>query len=267
MVPRIKELYNKKVKPELVKEFKLANVNEVPVFEKIVLNVGVGEAKENTKMLTAAAEELSAITGQKAVITRAKKSISNFKLRKGMTIGAKVTLRGDKMWEFFDRFVNVALPRVRDFRGLNPDAFDNFNNYSMGIKEQIIFPEIDYDKAERIHGLDITFVIKNRARKDLVKSFLEKVGFPFRKPTPVEPKQEPRPVMPSVEDEKKDDKIASADTSSNEQTPTKEEAPAKEEVKTADKQEDKNDATPQEKPADKAEVVTEEKKSDGDKEE
>ncbi len=180
MVPRIKESYYKKVLPELIKRYKLKNKNQVPVLEKIVVNVGVGEAKDNPKSLTSVAEELAFITGQKALITRAKKSISNFKIRQGIPIGAKVTLRGDKMWEFFDRLVNIALPRVRDFRGLNLNSFDKFNNYSIGIKEQIIFPEIEYDKVDKIHGMDITFVIKNNRNNKIVKDFLTGIGMPFR---------------------------------------------------------------------------------------
>lgn len=186
MVPRLKEMYYSKIVPLIMKQHNLKNNNEVPGIEKIILNVGVGEAKDNPKLLNSAAKELTAIAGQKAVITRAKKSISNFKLRKGMAIGAKVTLRGNRMWEFFDRLVNVALPRVRDFRGLSLQSFDKFNNYSIGIKEQIIFPEIDYDKVERIHGMDITFVIKNRKKHEVVKDFLESIGMPFRKIDPKE---------------------------------------------------------------------------------
>ncbi len=181
MIPRLKDLYLKKTRQEIMKQHNFKNISQVPIFEKIVINVGVGEAKENSKLLTATVEELTAMTGQKAIITRAKKSISNFKIRKGMAIGTKVTLRGNRMWEFFDRFVNIALPRVRDFRGLDPEAFDKSNNYSLGIKEQIIFPEINYDKVEKIHGMDITFVIKNRKKIEAVKDFLSSLGLPFRK--------------------------------------------------------------------------------------
>ncbi len=181
MVPRLKELYYQKIVPELMKKYNLKNKFMVPVLQKIVINVGMGEAKENAKLLTTVTEELAAITGQAAVITRAKKAISNFKIRAGMPIGAKVTLRGDKMWEFFDRFVNVALPRVRDFRGVNPNSFDGNSNYTVGIKEQIIFPEIDYDKVDKIHGMDITFVIKRNNNKEIVKDFLAMLGMPFRK--------------------------------------------------------------------------------------
>ncbi|MBU1076904.1 MAG: 50S ribosomal protein L5 [Spirochaetes bacterium] len=180
MVPRVKEIYFKKVLPELMKKHNLKNKNQVPVLDKIVVNVGVGEAKDNPKVLTAAAEELSVITGQKALITKAKKSISNFKLRQGVAIGAKVTLRGNMMWEFFDRLINVALPRVRDFRGLSQSSFDKFNNFSIGVKEQIIFPEINYDDVEKVHGLDITLVIKNGKKRDLVIAFFTAIGFPIK---------------------------------------------------------------------------------------
>ena len=181
MSPQIKDNYLKKVLPELMKKYNLKNKNQVPALDKIVLNVGIGEAKDNPKILTAAALELTLISGQKSVITRAKKSISNFKLRQGVPIGAKVTLRGDKMWDFFNRFVNVALPRVRDFRGLNLESFDKFNNYTIGVKEQIIFPEINYDKVERIHGLDVTLVTKNGKNKEIVKDFYTSIGLPFRR--------------------------------------------------------------------------------------
>jgi len=190
-VPRLKELYLKEVVPVLMKRYNLKNRYQVPNLEKIVVNVGVGEGKDNPKLLTVAAEELARITGQKAVITKAKKSISNFKIRKGMSIGTKVTLRGDRMWEFFDRLVNVALPRVRDFRGLSLDSFDKFNNYSIGIKEQIIFPEIDYDSIEKIHGMDITIVVRDPMKKRaLVRDFLEAIGMPFRKTVPMQQPEE-----------------------------------------------------------------------------
>ncbi|MDD5066545.1 MAG: 50S ribosomal protein L5 [bacterium] len=181
MVPRIKELHQKTIIPEMMKKYNLKNKNQVPVLDKIVLNCGVGEAKENPKLLTAAAEELSIITGQKAVILKAKKAISNFKIKKGIPIACKVTLRENRMWEFFDRFVNIALPRVRDFKGVNPDSFDRFNHYTIGLKEQIIFPEIDYDKVEKIHGMDITFVVKNNKNKEWVREFLTMAGMPFKK--------------------------------------------------------------------------------------
>jgi len=180
-VPRLKEFYYKKVQMELMKIHKLHNKNEIPNFVKIVLNVGVGEAREDSKILSVIMDELAAITGQRPVVTTARKSIAAFKIRSGMKIGCKVTLRGDRMWEFFDRLVNVVLPRVRDFKGVSPNSFDKFNNYSLAIKEQMVFPEIDFDKVQKVHGMDITFVLKNAKNKDLVKDFLSMMGMPFRK--------------------------------------------------------------------------------------
>jgi large subunit ribosomal protein L5 len=179
-VPRLKKIYREKISPELFKEFGYSSVMETPRLEKIVVSMGVGEAKENKKFLDAAIDELTLITGQKAVKTKAKKSIANFKIREGQEIGAKVTLRGAMMWEFLDRLVNVALPRVKDFRGINQNAFDGHGNYSLGITEQIIFPEIDFDKIERVAGLNI--VIVTTAKTDAeAKAFLSKFGMPFRK--------------------------------------------------------------------------------------
>ncbi len=181
MVPRLKEYYLKQVQPELMKKYNLKNKYQVPTFQKIVVNVGVGEDRENPKLLTTIMDEVAMITGQKPIITRARKSIAAFKIRKGVPIGCKVTLRGDRMWEFFDRLVNIALPRVRDFKGVDPQSFDKFNNYSLGIKEQLVFPEIDYDKVEKIHGLDITIVMKNAKNREIVRDFLSMMGMPFRK--------------------------------------------------------------------------------------
>lgn len=180
MIPRLKEMYKKQVVPALMKEFSYKNVMEVPKLEKIVLNVGLGEAIQNIKLLDSVQKELSLITGQRAVITKAKKSIAAFKLRKGMPIGCKVTLRGDKMYEFFDRLVSLALPRIRDFKGVSGKAFDGRGNYTLGVKEQIIFPEIDYDKVEMVHGMDIT--ICTTAKSDAeAKALLRLMGMPFRK--------------------------------------------------------------------------------------
>lgn len=181
MIPRLKEQYNKNVVPEIMKKYNLKNKLQVPVFSKIIVNVGVGESKDNPKLLQAFSDELSKITGQKSVITKAKKSISNFKLRKGMPIGSCVTLRGNIMWEFYDRLVNVALPRVRDFRGVSSDSFDKFGHYTLGIKEQIIFPEINIDKIEKVHGFSITMVMKHSKKKEIVKEMLTMMGMPFRK--------------------------------------------------------------------------------------
>ncbi len=158
MSSRLKEIYQKEIVDALMKKFEYKNIMQVPKIEKVVINMGVGEAKENVKLLDAAVSDLETITGQKAVVTKAKKSVANFKIREGMPIGCKVTLRGDRMYEFVDRLINLALPRVRDFRGVNPNAFDGRGNYALGIKEQLIFPEIEYDKIDKIRGMDVIFV-------------------------------------------------------------------------------------------------------------
>ena len=157
---RLKDQYNNEIVDALTKKFGYKNIMQVPKLDKIVINMGVGEAKENAKILEAAVKDLETITGQKAILTKAKNSIANFKIREGMPIGCKVTLRGEKMYEFLDRLVNLALPRVRDFRGINPNSFDGRGNYALGIKEQIIFPEIEYDKIDKVRGMDIIFVTK-----------------------------------------------------------------------------------------------------------
>ena len=162
------------------KKFGYKNVMEVPRLDKIVLNMGVGEARENAKVLESAVKDLETITGQKAVITKAKKAIANFKIREGMQIGCKVTLRGEKMYEFLDRLVNLALPRVRDFRGVNPDAFDGRGNYALGIKEQIIFPEIEYDKIDKVRGMDIIIVTTARTDEE-ARELLTQFGMPYQK--------------------------------------------------------------------------------------
>ena len=179
---RLRELYRGTIRDRLMKEFGHANVNAVPRLEKIVVNCGMGEAVENPKALDTAIAELAAITGQRPMVRRAKKSISNFKLRAGVPIGCAVTLRGTRMYEFLDRLINVAIPRVRDFRGVPTRSFDGRGNYTLGVKEQIIFPEIDYDKVERIHGLDITFVT-TAARDDEAFALLREFGMPFRRQT------------------------------------------------------------------------------------
>jgi large subunit ribosomal protein L5 len=181
--PRLQTFYQETVRSKLAKEFGLTNPHEVPRLEKIILNVGMGDASKNPKQLEAAVEELSAITGQKAVITKAKKAIANFGLRAGMPVGAFVTLRGARMYEFLDRFINLAIPRIRDFRGLPNRSFDGRGNYTFGIKEQMIFPEIDYDKVEKIHGMDITLVTSSD-RDDLAMALLRELGWPFRGETP-----------------------------------------------------------------------------------
>jgi large subunit ribosomal protein L5 len=181
--PRLQEYYEKTVRARLAKEFGLANPHQVPRLQKVVLNVGLGEASKNPKQLEAVIEELGAVTGQKAVITRAKKAIANFGLRAGMPVGAFVTLRGARMYEFLDRFITLAIPRIRDFRGLPNRSFDGRGNYTFGIKEQMIFPEIDYDKVEKIHGMDIT-IVTTAPRDDLAMALLRELGWPFRGETP-----------------------------------------------------------------------------------
>ena len=177
---RLKDLYSNEIKDAMVKKFGYKNVMQIPKLDKIVINMGVGEAKENAKVLDTAIKDLETITGQKAVVTRAKKSVANFKLREGMPIGCKVTLRGEKMYEFTDRLVHLALPRVRDFRGVNPDAFDGRGNYALGIKEQLIFPEIEYDKVDKVRGMDIIFVTTAETDEE-ARELLTLFGMPFKK--------------------------------------------------------------------------------------
>jgi large subunit ribosomal protein L5 len=176
----LKDYYNKECVPALKEEFGYTNIMQVPKLEKIVLNMGLGEAVQNPKIVDGAAQELSMIAGQKAVITKAKKSIAGFKLREGMSIGCRVTLRGDKMYDFFSKLVNIALPRVRDFRGVSPKGFDGRGNYSLGVKEQIIFPEIDYDKIDKIKGLNISIVTSAGSNEE-GQSLLRLMGMPFKK--------------------------------------------------------------------------------------
>jgi large subunit ribosomal protein L5 len=179
MTPRLLERYRSEIVPKLSQEFGFKNVHQVPRLEKVVVNMGVGKATQNAKLIEKAAEELAAITGQKAAVRRARKSIANFKLRQGQAVGCTVTLRGARMWEFFDRLVNVSLPRVRDFKGVSAKAFDGRGNFSLGIREQIIFPEIDYDSVENITGLNVTVVTS--ARNDAEgKALLAHLGMPFR---------------------------------------------------------------------------------------
>ncbi len=179
-MPRLQEKYRNDVAPALMKKFSYKSPMQIPKIDKIIVNVGCGEARDNAKALDAVIADISAITGQKAVVTRAKKSVANFKIREGMPIGAKVTLRADRMWEFLDRLINVALPRVRDFRGINPNAFDGRGNYALGLKEQLIFPEIEYDKIDKIRGMDI--VICTTANTDEeARELLSLIGAPFAK--------------------------------------------------------------------------------------
>ena len=179
-MPNLKTKYTEEAAPALMKKFEYKSVMQIPKIDKVVVNVGCGEARDNAKILDAVVRDLTAITGQKAIITHAKKSVANFKVREGMPVGAKVTLRSNKMWEFLDRLFNVALPRVRDFHGINPNSFDGRGNYALGIKEQLIFPEIEYDKIDKIRGMDI--IICTTAKTDEeAKALLELVGAPFER--------------------------------------------------------------------------------------
>ncbi|MBQ4524104.1 MAG: 50S ribosomal protein L5 [Lachnospiraceae bacterium] len=177
---RLKEQYLKEIVPAMQTKFAYKNVMQVPKLDKIVINMGVGEAKDNAKILDSAVKDLEIIAGQKVVVTRAKKSVANFKLREGMPIGCKVTLRGEKMYEFADRLINLALPRVRDFRGVNANAFDGRGNYALGIKEQLIFPEIEYDKVDKVRGMDIIFVTTAQSDEE-ARELLTLFGMPFKK--------------------------------------------------------------------------------------
>ena len=180
MAARLKDFYKSDVAPAMMKKFEYKSVMQIPKLDKIVINVGCGEARENPKVIDAIVSDIKQITGQTPVRCKAKKSVANFKLREGMTIGVKVTLRGDRMYEFLDRFFNLALPRVRDFRGINPDSFDGRGNYSMGIKEQLIFPEIDYDKIDKVRGMDICFVTTANTDEE-ARELLALMGAPFTK--------------------------------------------------------------------------------------
>ena len=177
---RMKEVYTNEIAPALMKKFEYKSVMQIPKLDKIVINVGVGEAKENSKAIDAVIADITAITGQKAVPTYARKSVANFKLREGMKIGVKVTLRGEQMYEFMDRLFNFSLPRVRDFKGINPNAFDGRGNYSLGLKEQLIFPEIEYDKVDKIRGMDICFVTTAKTDED-ARELLRLLGAPYAK--------------------------------------------------------------------------------------
>ena len=180
MSSRLKEIYQNEMVDALMKKFGYKNVMQVPKLEKVVVNMGVGEAKDNAKLLDAAVSDMETITGQKAIVTRAKHSVANFKIREGMPIGCKVTLRGDKMYEFVDRLINLALPRVRDFRGVNPNAFDGRGNYALGIKEQLIFPEIEYDKVDKVRGMDVIFVTTAKTDEE-ARELLTQFNMPFAK--------------------------------------------------------------------------------------
>jgi large subunit ribosomal protein L5 len=192
MKPRLQQHYDERVRPKLMEEFGFRNSFQIPRIEKVVVNVGLGEAPRDAKLLESVLEEVGAITGQKPVVTRARKSISNFSLREGMAIGVKVTLRGLRMYEFMDRLINVAIPRIRDFRGVPSRSFDGRGNYTLGVKEQMIFPEIDYDKVHKIHGMDIV-VVTTTARDDEAFALLREMGMPFRGTNPVLVSGEDRP--------------------------------------------------------------------------
>ena len=177
---RLKDMYYNEIVPAMISKFGYKNVMQVPKLDKIVLNMGVGEAKDNAKVLESAVKDMEIIAGQKVVVTKAKNSVANFKIREGMAIGCKTTLRGEKMYEFADRLINLALPRVRDFRGVNPDAFDGRGNYALGIKEQLIFPEIEYDKVDKVRGMDVIFVTTAHTDKE-ARELLRLFGMPFKK--------------------------------------------------------------------------------------
>ena len=179
-IPRLKAKYTQEVAPALMKKFGYENVMQIPKLEKITVNIGCGEARDNSKMVEAIANDLAKITGQKPIVTKARKSVANFKLREGQPVGAKVTLRADRMWEFLDRLFNLALPRVRDFRGINPNGFDGRGNYAFGLKEQLIFPEIEYDKIDKIRGMDIVFTTTANTDEE-AKELLTLLGAPFMK--------------------------------------------------------------------------------------
>lgn len=180
MVHHLKQYYQEEVAPALMRSLNLKNVMEIPKIEKVVVNIGVGEALDNAKALDAAVADLTIITGQKPIITKARKSIANFKLREGRAIGVKVTLRGERMWSFFDRLVNIALPRVRDFRGVSPNAFDGRGNYTLGLREQLVFPEVDYDKIDKLRGMEIT-IVTTAQTDEAGRQLLTLFGMPFRK--------------------------------------------------------------------------------------
>ena len=180
MTQILKERYKEEVAPALMKSLNLSNAMEIPRIKKVVVNIGLGEALDNAKALDAAVSDMTQITGQKPVITKARKSIANFKLREGRSIGVKVTLRGERMWSFLDRLMNIALPRVRDFRGISPNAFDGRGNYTLGLREQLVFPEIDYDKIDKVRGMEVT-IVTSAENDDHGRQLLQMLGMPFRK--------------------------------------------------------------------------------------
>jgi large subunit ribosomal protein L5 len=234
MTPRLKERYLNEIKPELIKRFAYKSPMQAPRLEKITLNMGVGEAKLDSKLLDNAAEQLAVITGQKPAIRRARKSIANFKLRQGMPVGVKTTLRGDRMWEMLDRLESIAIPRIRDFRGLNPRSFDGRGNYSMGVREQIIFPEVDYDSIDQVRGLDITITTTAQTDEEAFE-LLRLLGMPFRRPesepTPA-PAKAPSPNGAAAEEPEPAAEEPAAEETAAEETAAEEpaaEVPAAEE--------------------------------------
>lgn len=254
MASRMKERYDKEIRPELIKRFEYSSSMQAPKLEKIVVNMGVGDAKQDSKVLEAAQEQLATITGQAPNIRRSKKSIAQFKLREGMAVGLAVTLRGDKMYEFLDRLMSVAIPRIRDFRGLNPKSFDGRGNYAIGVREQIIFPEIDYDAVDQVRGLDIVMATSAQTDEEAF-ALLQLFGMPFAKPA--EPKPEPVAQAPAAEEPAAEAEEAPAEESTEEPEAAEveaEEAPEAEAEAPADEEtSDEGEGEAEEAPAEDAE--------------
>lgn len=246
---RMKERYDKEIRPELIKRFEYSSAMQAPKLEKIVVNMGVGDAKQDSKILEAAQEQLATITGQAPNVRRSKKSIAQFKLREGMAVGLAVTLRGDRMYEFLDRLMSVAIPRIRDFRGLNPRSFDGRGNYAIGVREQIIFPEIDYDAVDQVRGLDIVMATSAQTDEEAF-ALLQLFGMPFAKPA--EPKPEPVAQAPAAEEPAAEAEEAPADEPAEE--PEAEEAPeAEAEAPAEEETSDEGEGEAEEAPAEDAE--------------
>ncbi len=249
MASRMKERYDKEIRPELIKRFEYSSAMQAPKLEKIVVNMGVGDAKQDSKILEAAQEQLATITGQAPNVRRSKKSIAQFKLREGMAVGLAVTLRGDRMYEFLDRLMSVAIPRIRDFRGLNPRSFDGRGNYAIGVREQIIFPEIDYDAVDQVRGLDIVMATSAQTDEEAF-ALLQLFGMPFAKPA--EPKPEPVAQAPAAEEPAAEAEEAPADEPAEE--PEAEEAPeAEAEAPAEEETSDEGEGEAEEAPAEDAE--------------
>ncbi len=250
MASRMKERYDKEIRPELIKRFEYSSAMQAPKLEKIVVNMGVGDAKQDSKILEAAQEQLATITGQAPNVRRSKKSIAQFKLREGMAVGLAVTLRGDRMYEFLDRLMSVAIPRIRDFRGLNPKSFDGRGNYAIGVREQIIFPEIDYDAVDQVRGLDIVMATSAQTDEEAF-ALLQLFGMPFAKPA--EPKPEPVAEAPAAEEAPAEEAAeeAPAEEAAPEEAPA-DEAPA-EEAPAEEETSDEGEGEAEEAPAEDAE--------------